>query len=114
MRDLKIGSRQSGAAITVKVTPNARQDAITGVMADGTIKISVKAKPVEGAANAALLALLADRLRVPKAQIDIVAGATGTKKLISIVGLAPAEVEERLLPPAGQSGQAQGERKAGK
>jgi uncharacterized protein (TIGR00251 family) len=99
MRDFKIRTAQSGAAITVKVTPNARRDEIAGVMADGTIKVSLKAKPVEGAANEALVGFLAERLRVSKSQIDIVAGHTGTKKLISIVGLAPAEVEARLVPP---------------
>ena len=67
-------------------------------MSDGTLKISLKAKPVDGAANEALIALLAKLLGVPKTQIEIVAGWTGTKKLITIVGLSPAEVDARLLP----------------
>jgi len=108
MRDFKIHGAQSGAAITVKVTPNARRDEIAGVMADGTLKINLKAKPVEGAANEALVGFLAERLRVAKSQIDIVAGRTGTKKLISIVGLAPAEVEARLAAPGRAAGAAKG------
>ena len=98
MREFKLQSAQSGAAIAVKVTPRARQDRIAGIMEDGTLKISLKAKPVEGAANAALVAFLADKLGLPKSQIDIVAGHTGAKKLISIVGLSPEAVEARLRP----------------
>jgi uncharacterized protein (TIGR00251 family) len=100
MRNFKLRGGASGAAVTVKVTPNARQDKITGVMADGTLKISLKAKPVEGAANEALVALLAAQLGVPKSQIEIIGGRNSTKKLISIIGLTPAQVEARLVPPA--------------
>jgi uncharacterized protein (TIGR00251 family) len=98
MRNIQFKSAQSGAAISVKVSPNASRDEVVGAMSDGTIKIQLKAKPVEGAANQALVALLAERLGVPRSQIEIIAGRTGTRKLVSIVGITPAEVDARLLP----------------
>jgi uncharacterized protein len=113
MREHTFRQPQSGAALAVKVSPNAKRDEVVGAMSDGTVKISLKAKPVEGAANEALIALLADRLGVPKSQIDIVAGQRGTKKLVSIIGLTPAEVDARLFQ--GKSGSAAGqERRASK
>ncbi len=114
MRTFKFRGSQYGAAIAVKVSPNARRDEVVGAMSDGTVKISLKAKPVEGAANEALVALLADRLRVPKSQIDIVAGWTGTKKLVTIIGLSPAEVDARLLPGKRDTAAGQGHRSAKK
>ncbi len=114
MRELKWQNAQSGAAITVKVTPHAKHDEIAGVMADGTIKISLKAKPVQGAANDALVAFLADQLRVSASQIDIIAGLTASKKLVSIVGISPAEVEARLVPGLHKPGRAGTAKRASK
>jgi uncharacterized protein (TIGR00251 family) len=96
MRDFKIQGAQTGAAISVKVSTNAKRDEVAGLMSDGTIKIQLRAKPVEGEANAALVALLAERLDVPRSQIEIIAGHTNTRKLVSILGISPAEVEYRL------------------
>ena len=98
MPSLKFQGAQTGAAIAVKVTANASQDAVAGVMSDGTIRIRLKAKAIEGAANEALIGLLAGRLRVSRSQIEIVAGKSNTRKLVSILGLSPAEVEARLVP----------------
>jgi uncharacterized protein len=108
LREFKFQSAQAGAAITVKVTPRAKHDGITGVLADGTLKISLRAKPVEGAANEALIALLAHRLDVPKSRIDIIAGSHGDRKLISILGLSAEQVDTRL-----GLHERQGERKTG-
>ena len=63
-----------GAAITIKVTPRSKRTAVLGVMADGTIKISVAAPPEDGKANAALLRFLAQKLGVRESQLEIVAG----------------------------------------
>ena len=98
MRQFKIQDAKSGSAITVKVTPHAKADAVAGVMADGTIKISLRAKPVDGEANEALIEFLAEQLDLPKSQIDILAGRSSTQKLVCIVGMTPAAVEQRLVP----------------
>ena len=89
-----------GAAITVKVQPRARKTEVAGLMADGTIQIKVAAPPVGGAANKALVAFLAQILALPTSQIDIIAGETSERKLISLVGISPEAVDvifQRLL-----------------
>lgn len=100
MRDVKFSDARRGAAITVKVMPRARKTEIAGLMADGTIKIRVAAPPVGGAANRVLVEFLSQTLGLPKSQIDIIAGETAERKLISMVGISPVAVDaafQRLL-----------------
>jgi uncharacterized protein len=100
MGQSKFSDARQGAAITVKVQPRARKTEVAGLMADGTIKIKVAAPPAAGAANKALIDFLAQILRLPKNQIDIIAGETSEHKLISLVGISPKAVDavfQRLL-----------------
>lgn len=60
------------------------------------LKARLTAPPVGGAANEALVALLAERLGVPKGQVVIVRGATSRKKVVEVVGLSPADLRQRL------------------
>jgi uncharacterized protein (TIGR00251 family) len=85
-----------GAAITVKVTPKAKKNAVAGIMADGTVKVQVTAPPEEGRANAAVKEVLATALGLSASQIEIVAGLSSERKLISLIGIAPSEVEAKL------------------
>lgn len=85
-----------GAALPVKVVPRASRNEIVGVGLDGALKIRVTAPPVEGAANEAVITLLADALGLPKSNIDIVAGLTSTTKLVSIIGVDPAVVDQKF------------------
>jgi hypothetical protein len=99
-----------GAAITVKVTPKARKNAVAGILADGTVKVQVTAPPEAGKANAAVKEVLAQALGLSVSQIEIVAGQSSERKLISLVGIAPAEVEAKLTaspkPKAAKSAKA--------
>jgi hypothetical protein len=92
--DLQFQDAKQGAAITVKVTPRARKTEVIGLMEDGTLRIRVAAPPVEGAANEALIAFLAEILSLPKSQIDIVGGQSSERKLISLIGITPARVDD--------------------
>lgn len=87
---------QTGAAITVKVLPRAKKTELVGVMEDGTFRIRIAAPPVEGAANHALIEFLAQALNIPPSQIDIVAGEFSERKLVSLVGVTPAQVDAAL------------------
>ncbi len=103
MSNFKFSDARQGAAITVKVMPRARKTEMAGLMADGTVKIRVAAPPVGGAANKALVEFLAQSLGLPKSQIDIIAGETAERKLISLVGISPEAVDaafQRLLAQA--------------
>jgi uncharacterized protein (TIGR00251 family) len=95
-REFKITDAESGAAFPVQVIPRASRNEVEGITGNA-LKVRVTAPPVEGAANKALIELLAERLKIRKSQIEIVAGWTSRQKVISVVGLRPSEVEERLL-----------------
>jgi uncharacterized protein YggU (UPF0235/DUF167 family) len=68
----------SKTRLAVRLTPRGGREAIDGWAVDGDgrpyLKVRVAAPPVEGAANAALLALLAKALGVPKSSLSIVGG----------------------------------------
>jgi uncharacterized protein (TIGR00251 family) len=80
--------------VSLRVTPRASRDELT--LEDGILRIYVKAAPVEGAANEAVIALLAGRLRVPKRDVTLVHGATVRNKVIAVAGLSVVELWERL------------------
>jgi uncharacterized protein len=86
------------ALLTVRVTPRAGRTAVAGVR-DGVLLVKLAAAPVDGAANDALVALLADVLRMPKRAIRIRSGERARTKLVEIDGLSDAEVLSRLTPP---------------
>ncbi len=92
----KFSDAQQGAAITVKVSPRAKRTEFAEVLEDGTLKIKVAAAPEDGAANAGLIAFLAEAFNIPASQIEIVVGQTSEKKLISLVGVSPTMVEETV------------------
>ena len=87
----------------VRLTPGAAANRIDGVRqeADGTarLKVSVTAAAEDGKANAALIALLAKRWKLPKSAITITAGTTDRRKLLFIE--ADAEHLRRLLVQEG-------------
>ena len=72
--------------IVVYCQPGARQTRVVG-MHDGKPKVQLKATPVDGEANAALVAFLAERVGVPKSAVRIEAGATARTKRIRVDGV---------------------------
>lgn len=80
--------------IAVRVIPRSSKNALA--WEQGTLKARLTAPPVDGAANAALINLLAERLSVPRRSISIVRGETSRQKTVEIADLTPAEVERRL------------------
>ena len=70
----------------VRLTPRSSVNRVDGVL-DGVLRLRVTAPAVEGAANAALLALLADELGVARRDVRIVAGAASRQKLVVIDGV---------------------------
>ena len=96
----------SGLVLAVRLTPRGARDAIEGIetLSDGraVLKARVRAAPSEGAANAALIGLLAKALGVPPRRISLTAGATARVKRVAIAGDA-ATLELRLSEIAGPS-----------
>lgn len=83
-----------GLRLAVRLTPRGGRDAIDGVdiLSDGkaVLKVRVRAAPSEGEANAALIALVARELGVPRAAVTLSTGATSRVKLLAIAGDASA------------------------
>jgi len=79
-----------GLVISVRLTPKAALDRIDGIatLADGrtVLKARVRAVPEKGKANAALEALLAKALGVPKSAVTVVAGGTSRLKSVRVDG----------------------------
>jgi uncharacterized protein (TIGR00251 family) len=76
----------------ILVQPRASRAKI-GPVHDGRLKISVTAPPVDGAANAAVIELLAARLGVARGAIEIAAGQTGRRKRVRVRGVTRAAIE---------------------
>jgi uncharacterized protein (TIGR00251 family) len=83
--------------LTVQVQPRASRTEIVG-WRDGALRVRLAAPPVDGAANDALVAFLADRLDLPKRQVVIVGGATARRKRLRVEGLDRAALEARVGP----------------
>ena len=92
---IPIHDTPAGATFQVKVHPRARRNGITGAVGDA-LKIALTAPPVEGKANEACIALLAEFLNVPRASVTIAAGASSRNKIIAVRGLSAKQVETRL------------------
>ena len=88
---------EDGCTLAVRVHPGARKNAVTGIH-DDALKISLTTPPVDGRANEALIAFLADSLRLPKARIALVTGAMNRSKTLRIMGKSAAEVRAALDP----------------
>ncbi len=72
--------------IDVKVVPRASRSEITGTMADGSLKVKVAAVPEKGKANEELCAVLARHFEVPSRSVEVISGATSTRKRVRIHG----------------------------
>ena len=84
------------ARLTVRVTPRAGRNAVGGLDPEGHLRVRVTAAPAEGAANKAVVRLIARALAVPPSRVTIVSGASARIKTIEIAGLDHATVEARL------------------
>jgi uncharacterized protein len=99
---LNLTGTDGAVRLPVRVVPRAGRTALDGATNTGALRVRLTAPPVEGAANAALIAFLADILGVPKRNVAIVRGERGRDKMLEIA--APLVViQERLRAAIGQS-----------
>ncbi len=96
-RTFNLHNGKRGSALAVRVTPRASQNEIVELMEDGTIKVRIAAPPSDDEANEALIKFMAEVLGVPKSRLDIVAGASGRDKLISVVDMDAETAHQRIL-----------------
>jgi uncharacterized protein (TIGR00251 family) len=80
--------------IHVRVIPRSSKNLIE--WEEDGLKVHVTAPPVDGAANSALVALLAQCLSVRKRDIQIVRGTTGRSKIVEITGISAETLEKKI------------------
>ena len=88
-------STDDGILIDVRVIPRASRAGIAGTR-DGALLVRLTAPPVEGAANAELVAVMAKTLGVPKRAVTIVAGERARQKRVGIAGVSVDEAQRKL------------------
>ena len=86
-----------GVVLVVRAQPGASRARVAGVHGDA-LKVQVRARPVEGAANRELVAVLAEALAVRPAALSIVGGEHGRAKRVRVDGLDAPTVAARLAP----------------
>ena len=94
-----------GVTLAVRAQPGAKRTAIAGVYGEGAgaqLKIAVHAPPIEGRANEALIAFLAETFGVTKGAVRIVSGESSRSKVFLLrgvtMGKATAMLAQRLKP----------------
>jgi uncharacterized protein (TIGR00251 family) len=100
-RKFNLHDGKKGSALAIRVTPRASRNEIVELLEDGTIKVRIAAPPSDNEANETLISFLAEVLGVPKSRLDIVAGASGRDKLVSIVDMDAETAHQRILAHVG-------------
>jgi uncharacterized protein len=97
---MQLVSKSGGFALAVKVVPGSSRQRIVGEFGEG-LKITVTAAAEGGAANEAVIEVLAEALGLAPCNVRIVRGHRSPRKDVLIVGLPADEIERRLLSPVG-------------
>ncbi len=97
-----IERRREGVGFWIHVTPGARREAIRGLH-DDALRVDVKARPVEGKANAACVRMLAEALELPRSAVRIDPAARSRRKRVLVSG-DPEHVVAQLRALAAGSG----------
>jgi uncharacterized protein len=90
---------QGGVTLAVRAQPGAKKTTIIGVYGEGSsaqLKIAVKAPPIEGRANSALLEFLAERFGIPKNSVELMTGELSRSKVFLLRGVTLQQVQELL------------------
>lgn len=84
--------KDNAIIFNVRVIPRSSKSEIIGEY-DGALKVKLNSPPVDGAANAELIKLLAKEFGVSKSQVEILSGNTSKQKQVKISG-----VDKNALP----------------
>ncbi len=84
-----------GVVLHIRLQPRASQNRLVGLYAEA-LKVALTAPPVDGAANAALMAFIAQLLAVPRATVSLQAGAKSRTKQVLVRTSTPTIVIHKL------------------
>ena len=86
-----------GVTLTLHIQPGAKKSEIAGLHGDA-LKIRLAAPPVDGKANAALIAFVAERLGLSKSLVELKSGQTSRRKVLLLIGVG-VDAAEHLGKP---------------
>lgn len=89
------GGASPSVRFGLRVQPRSSRAGVDGVHGSA-LRVRVNAPPVEGAANEAVMKVLAKALGVANSAVAIVSGARSRSKVVEVSGLRAAEVRKRL------------------
>ena len=92
----KLANPDLNTILLIRVTPRAKENSVSEVQLDGTIKIRLTAPPVDGKANRALVQFLASVLKVPISYLEIISGFKGRNKKVRVRGLDEQTIQARI------------------
>lgn len=90
--------KDGAVLVDVHVMPNAARTQIQGLH-DGALRVRLHAPPVDGKANLALQAWLAETLGVPKSAVELLRGATARRKQLRVAASHVAQAAWQRLQP---------------
>ena len=79
----------------IRVAPGSSRQGIVGPHG-GDLKVAVREPPERGRANRAVLALLAEILRIPRSDLEVIGGAGSRSKRLLVRGLSSGSILSRL------------------
>jgi uncharacterized protein (TIGR00251 family) len=92
---IELVKHREGVILPIRAQPGARKNAIVGAHG-GALKVAVTAPPEKGKANKAIIDLLARALGLSKAQLELIAGETSSRKKLLVRGLSIAELAAKI------------------
>lgn len=95
-----LNQRKDGVTLTVKVKPGGKRHELLGVEGDA-LKVEVKAPPVDGAANDAVVDFFAQRLSISRSSVRIIMGLTNSRKVVLIENGNASSVIAAIALPSG-------------
>jgi uncharacterized protein len=81
----------------VHLIPGSKLNKVIGFMDDGSLKIRIKEKPVEGRANKGLIKYLSDLLDIREFDIEIISGISSRNKIIRIRNIDSVGLQQKVL-----------------
>jgi uncharacterized protein (TIGR00251 family) len=90
---------KGGVTLAVRAQPGAKKTAVVGMYGEGAaaqLKIAVQAPPIEGRANSALIAYLAELFGLPRSSVELVSGELSRSKVFLLRGVTLTQAEAKL------------------
>lgn len=97
-----IKAQNGGVLLTLHIQPGAKTTEVAGIHGEA-LKIRLAAPPVDGKANAALLAFIAKILKLPKSQVTLVSGETSRAKRVQVAAGDLEAIRGALFTGAAQA-----------